>query len=421
MVKYISESLRRFPKVRELIKLGYQFGNIIAHKLVRGDQMTNTQAICLNGEKKTQYMFGYYDKSPWDFNGHTMLTLQIPFSDKHPDAQPATICLYNTLNGDIQEIAETLAWNLQQGCMLQWIGPDYSDRIIYNDFRNSEHCSVIYDINRRKEKVISMPIYSMSKDGQKALSLNFSRLHRLRPGYGYSNLVDPTEGLFHPKHDGIWIIDVHHNESNLIISLDDIVNFNWSADMDGAEHKFNHLEFNPSGTRFMFLHRWRKNNIGYSRLFTANLDGTGLYCLADDQMVSHSCWKNDEEILCWARRRNEGDHYFCFTDETPDFKMIGGGQLDTDGHPSFSPCGRYILTDTYPDRFRMSSLVVWDTQEKRKHCLGRFYAPFKYSGEIRCDLHPRWSRDGKMICFDSVHEGNRQQYIIDFQLNHSES
>ena len=45
--------------------------------------------------------------------------------------------------------------------------------------------------------------------------------------------------------------------------------------------------------------------------------------------------------------------------------------------------------------------------------IGRFYVVPKITGEIRCDLHPRWSRDGRQICFDSVHEGTRQIYVMD--------
>jgi hypothetical protein len=45
--------------------------------------------------------------------------------------------------------------------------------------------------------------------------------------------------------------------------------------------------------------------------------------------------------------------------------------------------------------------------------IGRFFAPRELYEEIRCDLHPRWSRDGTQVCIDSAHEGSRQMHVLD--------
>lgn len=49
----------------------------------------------------------------------------------------------------------------------------------------------------------------------------------------------------------------------------------------------------------------------------------------------------------------------------------------------------------------------------KRRDLGSFYAALHLSKENRCDLHPRWSRDGTLVCIDSVHENQRQMYILD--------
>jgi hypothetical protein len=60
----------------------------------------------------------------------------------------------------------------------------------------------------------------------------------------------------------------------------------------------------------------------------------------------------------------------------------------------------------------MRTLILFHLASGRRIDIGRFYAPPELQGPVRCDLHPRWSRDGKMICFDSAHEGTRQVYVI---------
>ena len=88
--------------------------------------------------------------------------------------------------------------------------------------------------------------------------------------------------------------------------------------------------------------------------------------------------------------------------------------MPEDGHASFSPDGKWIVCDTYPmGHERLSGLLLYNPSSDRKVLLGRFHSEPLFTGDIRCDLHPRWSPDGKTITFDAVHEGRRQIYAVD--------
>src|SRR5699024_1392506 len=163
----------------------------------------------------------------------------------------ADILLIDTeKNNEVTTIASTSTWNVQQGAMLQWLGPDFNEKIIYNDFRDGQYCSVILNIRTKKERIIEKPIYSLTEDGKYALTLDFSRLHRLREGYGYSNKEETTKNEKIPNAPAIWKVDIENNKSTPILSYSDFYNFETADSMHDAEQKVNHIMINPSGTRF---------------------------------------------------------------------------------------------------------------------------------------------------------------------------
>ncbi|MDH7569377.1 MAG: hypothetical protein QHJ73_07310 [Armatimonadota bacterium] len=363
------------------------------------------------------HFFGYYDKCPWDATGRYLLALETSFIHRPPEPEDtATIGLVDLRDGDrFRPIAETRAWNWQMGTMLHWL-PQAPDRLIlYNDRVDGRFVGIIRDVFSGETRTLPRPVYAITRDGRWAVSLNFARVHQCRPGYGYAGVRDPWEEDPHPAEDGIYLMDLQTGANHRLFSLAQVVEGWHRPDMDGVKHWFNHLQFNPAGSRFIFLHRWyRRDRPGwFTQFFTAARDGSEIYCLNDDDMTSHFDWRDNEHILAWARTHGVGDRYFLFTDRTAERQVVGEGVLTTDGHCSYSPDGRWILTDTYPDKERMRTLLLYRPADGKRVDIGRFFAPRELDGEIRCDLHPRWSRDGRQICFDSVHEGERQMYVVD--------
>jgi len=403
----INSLLTRIPFIKRIVKRMYQLCMwSLSPKILSEGNITR-----ISPDDGMEYFFGYYDKSPWDATDRYMLSLRVKntYSSVAPN-EPAEIVIFDTQNNNSFEvIGKTHSWNIQQGCMLQWLGPDFFDRIIYNDFRDGEYCSVIYNLRLKQEIVISMPVYSVSSNGTFALSLDFSRLHRLRPGYGYSNKEDRNLGKCHNS-PCIWKIDLANGDIKPLLKYSDFANFEPRTEMQNAEHKVNHIMLNPSGDRFMVLHRWINGSKRYTRLVTINSDGTDMYNLSDDNMTSHCTWKNDTEILAFAHKNMEGNGYYLMKDKSKDYERKWP-ELTSDGHPSYSHDGRMVVTDTYPDRTRMAT--VYRLGDKNVVKLARVFAPFKYDNELRCDLHPRWNRSGNKVCIDSVFEGNRRLYSIE--------
>jgi hypothetical protein len=312
-------------------------------------------------------------------------------------------------------LAETVAWYWQQGTMLQWLGSAPDRKIIFNSRASDHYGSTILDIKTGERRELPRAIYAIDNKAAQAVTLNFARVHRNRPGYGYVGLPDAWADDDAPTQDGLYHMDLRTGASRLIINLRQMFEFEHEAAMDGCIHWFNHLQFNPSGTRFLFLHRWRKpeQRHRHTRLFTANPDGSDIRFLGREGMVSHFDWRDDDHILAWSTYRGE-NHYHLYTDCSDKIELIGADVFDQDGHCSYGPDRRWILTDTYPDRAESKrTLILYDPQANRRIDVGRFYSAPEIKEEIRCDLHPRWSRDGRQVCFDSIHEGERQMYIMD--------
>ena len=98
----------------------------------------------------------------------------------------------------------------------------------------------------------------------------------------------------------------------------------------------------------------------------------------------------------------------------PGGTRVGEGVLPSDGHNSFSPDKRWMVCDTYPlGPDRLQQLFLYHVANGNRIDLGMFHAADRFTEDIRCDLHPRWSPDGKTISIDSVHEGSRQIYNLD--------
>jgi hypothetical protein len=368
-----------------------------------------------------QTSFGYYDISPFSQNNQLLLANVFPKHSSPPyRGELITVGLFDLgTNRKFHEIGSTSTWCWQQGCRLQWYPENENELIIYNKLVNGTYGCVVQNIKtgeivREHEK----PVYTLDRTGRWSVFPNFSRLNRLRPGYGYVDLPDHTAHQAAPSDDGVYMFDLKLGKTDLLISLADLASLETLESMEDAEHYVNHFCFNPSGEKFLFFHLWNSTKGSYGRLLVCERDTGSCRVLEDRGNVSHYAWKNDNELLATFNYANKLGRYQLYAGTPREYSTIQENVLTRDGHPSYSPDGKTILTDTYADKFGDQRLLLVE-EDNRVTELGRFPTPImirlRHGSEARCDLHPRWDRRGHYVCFDSAHSGKRAMYLYEMR------
>lgn len=368
------------------------------------------------------HWFSYYDKLQFDPGGRYALGMEVEFEHRSPGPDDVIKVGMIDLKSDDRwiELGESRAWNWQQGCMLQWI-PGSRSEVIWNDRQDGRFVAHILDVFTRKRRTIGAPVYALSPDGKWAVTPDFRRLNDCRPGYGYAGLPDPNASVLTPEDAGIWRVDLRTGKQKLLFSFADAARIPYpNGDWTGAKHWFNHLLVSPDGSRFIFLHRWRGKAEGASfatRMFTANADGRDLYILDPYGKTSHFIWRDPKHVLAWAwHPSRKQERFYLYADKTESVEAIGPDVMTVNGHCTYLPGNRWILNDTYPDKQRNQNVYLYEVATGRRAPLGSFRSPAEYRGEWRCDTHPRFSPDGRMVTIDSPHGGNgRQIYLIDIK------
>ena len=144
------------------------------------------------------------------------------------------------------------------------------------------------------------------------------------------------------------------------------------------------------------------------------------------------------------KSKETGKHFLMIEDVEPsNVRPFAVGVINEDGHPMCNPKNRNeVIFDTYPNKeTKNRTLFLYNFASGKREDIGEFFMgndkvdmslstdylhgidekvrsivsdkllSFTKSG-LHCDLHPRWDAKGKMVAFDSIHEGTRQIYIV---------
>ena len=269
---------------QEMLKAGYK-GVAFRLRRIARSLARDRDALVLDvprqvfAERGRHVFCGYYDTSPFDGRDSRLLAMRFEGPNRSPAGNSAEVGYFD-LNAEaprFRALDETASWSWQLGSRLQWLDREQG-LVIYNRGNVGQPGTTIRDVE--SGKIVSrIPDYFFCVEGAAgwALSIDFARLHLMRPGYGYPGPSEQAVRATAPGDDGIRKIDLDSGRSELIVSLEKAASFEPLETMRGAVHYFNHLQVNPVATRFSFMHIWVRDGKRFTRLLTCSPDGQDLF------------------------------------------------------------------------------------------------------------------------------------------------
>ena len=398
------------------------------------------------------YFFGYFNTPQISADETKILALRCSRIDRVPNGDDlAEVGWFDLTAAEptFHVIGETTAFNWQQGCMLQFLGPDYDRHIIYNRFDGTDYVADIVDLITGDRRTIAA-IYNMFPDGRTATVIDFARHSWCRRGYSYGNLLDASKNQPVVPGDGVWSVDIGSGARTQIIALEDLLRLRPLSSMEGAVHYLEHMTACPAGIHFAFLHRWRHSGGIHSRLLVAKRDGTDVRIINDSGRMSHFCWRDADHLFGYGGianplnklRRNRtliktlfrvalpiyrrfvrdnsriaksltGDAYLDFNIRSGRARMVLPSMRAEDGHPVAVAGTSFIITDTYArsEMGQQPRLFLCDLETSAVEQLDELRSISELDeSPLRCDLHPRVSPTGTLVSIDTMDSGMRGIY-----------
>ena len=360
------------------------------------------------------YFYGYYDMAATPRCGEGRhLCHRVGFMDRLP--LPDDVCELGFLEGGkFIKLAETTAWNFQQGALLSYFA-DRADTVHYNVFYDGAFRTAIHNFESGEIKYTDRPLAALSLDGKFGLSVNFGRIYGFRPGYGYSGAADEYALELHPAEDGVFLTDIASGSSRLILSYKDMLaESGFSAD---EKILVNHITFSKDGSRYLMLVRNMGEGIKKwsTSMMVGDLHGN-VKTLIKCAVVSHYNWSDDGNILVFTTDDGVRLGLFLVDGESGEMKEIESfyfnGKGDTDIHCLYSPGEKFIIGDGYTQADGCRHLLTVNTETKESYVTLKLNSPPPKNTDVRCDLHARFVHGGKYVSMDTTFDGTRKVIMV---------
>jgi len=366
---------------------------------------------------------GHVQNIPWNRSQRYILTLRVGLIDRAPTAEDVAEILLLDAEDDFRprKVAETRAWNPQQGSMMYW-NPDRPDTQFFFNDRDPEtnriFC-VLFDVeeNRRvrEYRFEDTPIGNggVRQNGGAFLGINYGRMARLRPVTGYAEAYDWNVDDLAPANDGVFHVDVESGEKRLLAS------FAQMRDLLKEDHPriaevglfINHTLWNREGDRIFFFVRGDFDNRGdrVNIPLTMRADGSELR----EQAVfigGHPEWESDATMIGHVDER-----LVLYDSEA--MEVVGPlGDAETFPDPendvALSPDGGWIVQGL--EDGAKTAYTVFRRADGAWARTGWYDQGDFSEGDLRIDPAPKWNRTSDAFLFSSLGSkapATRQLYL----------
>lgn len=383
----------------------------------------------------------YYTICAWSEDQSKLLLLR--HDRENPDAE---VCILHTSTGEIEVIGDTNRWNPHTAARQQWQGN--TGRVLY-ETRDDNGLRTIVSVfpDGAEPRLIPSPdveFWKSSPDG----TFVFGATARGK--------LFARDDSIEPRHDkGVVSVDLQTGETKLVFSLEQALALHPQREKITAYHLYpKALIVHPTRKRLLFnLVNGPWDMAGREErirgIFTVGFNGSEPAYLGE--IIHHPNWDpSSDRIVVNVRDINNTLRFGLYRGD-------GGGLLEYvpgtegTGHPSMSPCGRWICSDSRRLPENRNGLIFCDVATGREiiaasvinHSAG--YGRGRFSkladGESVMaaqpgdgsqsntrtrpwitHLHPTWSRDGKTVLFNVDETGEATQLFaldVDVALNES--
>ncbi len=363
------------------------------------------------GGDNAHYFVGYYDFDPYGYSENNILCHKVPLKySKMVEPLKAEIGVLSVETGDFLSITSTCALNWQLGSRVQWYT---NESILYNDIVDGFQCSKLVDTKTGNVvRQFKRPFWSVSPDKKIAASLNFTRIKNKRPGYGYngSNIDgnDEVLTLFCLQSDDVLF-------QITLQQLIDEIKYEYVLDTDPY---FNHIAWSPCSNKFITIFHLEETKTSPRMIYPVLIDCVSYKCtlLHSSGYFSHHIWVDAQHLLAYIDL--DGEKCFCLWSELTGWHKVGASMPSLDGHPSPLTDNDNVVVDSYPNRLGRMSLYLGSTNKMSSlRKIANIMNPIAYKGPLRCDLHPRVSKDNKLVICDVPFDVGRKIMILEGELH----